>query len=185
MKNFAIIALMFFAANIFGQETNSKNGYKNNSIKVVYEYKRKQINEPVYFVNNKLFLKSMSVLKQEQIESINVGKRDTIIDGMNYYGQIYITTKQEFTPTTNSISLRDLKAKYTNLGDDKPAIFMIDDKIIKHNSDEYNVDEDYVFRIIVDKLENKNDNVDLWIIKILTKSEKNIKDSKQIILRGL
>jgi hypothetical protein len=78
-----------------------------------------------------------------------------------------------------------LKAKYTNLGDDKPAIFMIDGTIIKRNSDEYNVDEDYIFRIIVDKLENKNDNVDLWIVKILTKSEKNIRESKIIRLRGL
>ena len=66
----------------------------------------------------------------------------------------------------------------------KPVVFMIDGNIINGNYDKYMVDEDYLLRIIVDKIENTKDNIDLGLIKLLTKSDENIKKVNEIRIRG-
>jgi len=38
--------------------------------------------------------------------------------------------------------------------------------------------------IIVDKIENSKEKIDLELIKLLTKSDQNIKNSKKIRMRG-
>ena len=47
-----------------------------------------------YFIENKLMAKEQLVLiKPEEIESVNSIKRDTIVDGQKYAGQIFIVLK--------------------------------------------------------------------------------------------
>ncbi|MCY4780015.1 hypothetical protein ORI89_10165 [Sphingobacterium sp. UT-1RO-CII-1] len=53
-------------------------------------------------------------------------------------------------------------------------------KIIKAEHDNYFVDENTLLSVIVDNL----DDIEIGIIKLLTKTEKNIKDRNNFILRG-
>lgn len=47
-----------------------------------------------YFIENKLMEKDQLVLiKPEEIESVNSIKRDTIVDGQKYAGQIFVVLK--------------------------------------------------------------------------------------------
>ena len=108
--------------------------------------------------------------------------RDNIqIDSVQYYGQVHIKTKSSCI--LKLISLTDLKDKYTNLKN-KPVVFMIDGNIVNADYDKYIVDESYLLTIIVDKIENTKEKIDLGLIKLLTKSDENIKKSKEIKIRG-
>ena len=95
--------------------------------------------------------------------------------------KFYIKTKSSYT--LKLISLTDLKNKYTNLKD-KSVVFMIDGSIINADYDRCMVDESYLLTIIVDKIENTKEKIDLGLIKLLTKSDENIKKSKEIRIRG-
>lgn len=46
------------------------------------------------------------------------------------------------------------------------------------------VDENYILKIIIEKIDNKEENLQVNIIRLLTKTEENIKKSKQIWIRG-
>ena len=61
---------------------------------------------------------------------------------------------------------------------------MIDGNIVNADYDNYVIDEDNLLTIIVDKFQNAKERIDMGLIKLLTKSEENIKDRKKIILRG-
>jgi hypothetical protein len=66
----------------------------------------------------------------------------------------------------------------------KSTIFTIDGLIINADYDNYLVDENYLLKIVIDSIENKKENIDLWLINLLTKSDENIKNSKKIRIRG-
>jgi hypothetical protein len=151
-------------------------------LKVVYADKESQVNKPAYFLNGKLVSETLlTSINPDQIETINVVKDKIQIDNIIYYGQIHIKTKSSYTPVL--ISLTDLKNKYTNMKD-KPVVFMIDGGIINADYDRYIVDENNLLTIIVDKIENTKEKIDLGLIKLLTKSDVNIKKSKEIRIRG-
>jgi len=61
---------------------------------------------------------------------------------------------------------------------------MIDNEIISGEYNKYIVDEKYILKIIVEKIENKEENLQVNIVRLLTKTEENIKKSKQIWIRG-
>ena len=52
------------------------------------------------------------------------------------------------------------------------------------NYDKYFVDENYILNIIVEKVENKAEKLKFKLIKLLTRTEENIKESKIIHIRG-
>ena len=63
---------------------------------------------------------------------------------------------------------------------------MIDGNIINGNYeyDKYMIDENNLLRIIVDKIENTKEKIDLGVIKLLTKSDENMKKLNEIKIRG-
>jgi hypothetical protein len=61
---------------------------------------------------------------------------------------------------------------------------MIDGDIVNADYDNYVIDENNLLTIIVDKFQNAKESIDFGLIKLLTKSEENIKKRGQIILRG-
>ena len=73
--------------------------------------------------------------------------------------------------------------KFTNIKENS-TIFKIDDSIINGNYENYLVDENNILKINVEKFENNAEKLNINIITIVTKSEENIKKSKEIILRG-
>jgi hypothetical protein len=61
---------------------------------------------------------------------------------------------------------------------------MIDGNVINADYDKYMVDENYILQIIVDEVKNEKEKIDFELIKLLTRSEPNIKKSKEIRIRG-
>jgi len=193
MKALFILVIAIWSTSIFGQTPiNKKSGLLIDSnkglesdtiIKVVYENQESKLNKPAaFFINGKFVNETLiRTLNPTQIERINVVSNSIQIDSIIYYGSIQIETKINYT--IKPISLTDLKNKYTNIKS-KSVVFMIDGSIINGDYEKYMVDESNLLTIIVDKIENTKENIHLGLIKILTKSEENIKRSKIINIRG-
>jgi hypothetical protein len=181
MKTLVILTFAIWSTSSFGQAPSNKELEKDTSLKVVYANKESNINKPAYFLNGKMVSEILlETLNPNQIESINIGK-SIQIDNIRYSGQIHVKTKSSYTPKL--ISLTDLKEKYTNLKN-KSVVFMIDGSIINSDYDKCMVDENYLLTIIIDKFENTQEKIDLGLIKLLTRSDENIKKSKEIRIRG-
>jgi len=192
MKQLLVLAFAIWSTITSGQTPSNKTGElimnsskgleRDTGLKVVYASKESPIHKPAYFLNGKFVSETLiGTLNPNQIDSINVVKDSIQVDNIRYYGQIHIKTKSSYS--LKLISLTDLKDKYTNLKD-KAVIFMIDGTIINADYDRYMVDENYLLTIIVDKIENTKEKIDLGLIKLLTKSAENIKKSKEFRLRG-
>lgn len=178
MKILAILTLAIWSTSTFGQITSNKELEKDISIKVIYANKEGNTNKPAYLLNGKYVGETqLGTLNPNQIESINVVNDNIEIDNIRYSGQIHIKTKGSYAPKL--ISLTDLKEKYTNLKN-KFVVFMIDGSIINADYDKYMVDENYLLTIIVDKIENAQEKIELGLIMLLTRSDENIKKSKEI-----
>ncbi|MEI6752872.1 MAG: hypothetical protein WCK78_06870 [Paludibacter sp.] len=162
---------------------NSSYKYGNDSLPTV-ELTRQVSNvlTPVYYINgiksNSSFLRTFN---PKFIDSIRVDKKEIKIDNTKHYGQIYVKTKSEYNPKL--ISLTELKQKYTKQSG-MSTIFMIDNDIIKENYPDYFVDEKYILKIIVDILENKKEKLHVQIIRLITRTDENIKQANEIIIRG-
>jgi hypothetical protein len=193
MKKSLFIATLLLVTNTFGQKLTGKvTGLtvKNHEIvsenatiiKVIYKNEIEDKKKPAYFINGKLTNESvLKTINPNEIETLTVEKENIEIENVKYYGKLYIVTKLTYQP--KFISLNNLKLKYTNVKDNS-TIFKIDDEIINADYENYLVDEKYILRIIVEKFENKNENLNVNIINLTTKTPKNIKKSKEIIIRG-
>jgi hypothetical protein len=175
MKKVLVLAALFLTTLSYSQEAG-----KETILKVVYADKGNDNGKPAFYINEK-FTSSL-VLDPSVIESVRVEKGEAQVDGKKYNGKIFIQTKSNYTPKLSS--LMALKDKYTNLAN-KPAVFMVDGEIVNADYDKFIVDENYVLQIIVDSVKNEKENIDLAVIKLLTKTEENIKKSKEIRIRGI
>lgn len=176
MKHFLLFVSIFLCAVVYGQ-TNSKD----SAIKVTYADMPNSEQKPAVFINGKFAGNALSSIKPDDIESITVLKQDFQFESNTYKGQILITTKQDYAPKL--ISLTAIKEKYTNLGN-KPVLFSIDGNIINGDYNGYYVDENNILQIIIDKVLVSKENLDLGHIKLLTKTDENIKKLKEIRIRG-
>ena len=193
MKKTLLIAILFIAINCFGQVKSEKvNGLKitnaeisvekDTIIKVVYKNQIENNKKPAYFINEKLVNESiLKTLNPNEIASVKVEKNEIEINNVKYYGKLIIETKSNYNPKL--ISLNNLKAKYTNLKEN-PIIFKIDNEIVNANYDNFMVDEKFILKIIVENYQNKEEKLNLSFVNLITKSEENIKKSKEIIIRG-
>jgi hypothetical protein len=193
MKKIVVIITLFIATNSFGQINTEKiNGLKitnqvtlsenDTIIKVHYKNQLENNIKPAYFVNDKLVNESvLKTLNPNEIDNVKVEKDNIEIDNVKYYGKILVETKSTYSP--NFISLSNLKTKYTNIKENK-IIFKIDNEIVNANYDNFIVDEKYILKIIVENYENKEEKLKVCFINLITKSEENIKKSKEILLRG-
>jgi hypothetical protein len=193
MKKIIFIYSLLLTFNSFGQNlsekvtgvrmTNQEIVTKNDTIiKVFYKNEIKSDKKPAYFINGKLANESiLRSINPNEIETVNIEKENIEIENVKYYGKLYIVTKSTYKP--KFISLNNLKLKYTNLKDNS-TIFQIDNEIINANYESYLVDENYILKIIVEKFEKKKEKLYVNFIRLITKSEENIKKSKEIILRG-
>lgn len=193
MRLIIILVITTLTINAFGQIDNLKAKVENNSNKfektgndtipqVFYVNTKGSDRKPASYINGKYINETiLKTINPQLIDSIHVVKRDVEIEGKKYYVQIYIQMRNDYTP--NFISLTDLKIKYTNLTD-VSSIFMIDNEIISGDYSKCIVDEKYILKIIVEKIVNKQENLQVNIVRLLTKTEENIKKSKEIILRG-
>lgn len=175
MKKNLVVFALFLTTLGYSQEVA-----KDTTLKVVYANKTNDNGKPAFYINEK-FTASL-VLDPNVIESIRVEKREVQVGDKKYSGQIFIQTKSNYNPKL--ISLTALKDRYTNLAD-KPVVFMIDGEIVNAGYDKFLVDENYVLQVILDGIKNEKEKIDLAVIKLLTKTEENIKKSKEIRIRGV
>jgi hypothetical protein len=193
MRLILIIAITFFALNAFGQINNLKmpqvsgltdqtKTQNDTTIKVTYN--NNDLERSLAFYLNGQFVPEaiLKTINSDFIENIRVEKQDTEVGTQKYYGQIFITTNGDYRPKL--ISLSDLKLKYTNLRK-ASTIFMIDNEIINNNYDRYMVDENFILKISIEKVENKEERLKYNLVKIFTKTEENIRKSKEIRIRGI
>ncbi|WP_338408164.1 hypothetical protein [uncultured Flavobacterium sp.] len=189
MKLKLSIIIVFLSITTFGQLTGKVKGLNisnpaaitDTAIKVVYNYKKVSKNHPAVFFNGKLVSYTLlSTLNSESIASINVIKKDTIIDSVKYYGQLIIQGKT--TDNHNYISLNEFKLKYISPSENV-TVFQIDGNIIDEEYDSYWIDEMYILKVIVSSIDNSKQKIKLDLVNLLTKSVKNIENSNQIILR--
>lgn len=137
---------------------------------------------PAIYLDGKLVHGSvMATLNPHGIDSITVDKGYRDIDGQKYYGAVYISLKKDYFP--NLISLTDLKKQYTKLGS-QTALFMVDGKAIHDDYDQYKIDKGYILSVTLERVKNPKANLDLTLVKLLTKTPENIKGASQIMIRG-
>lgn len=191
MKKTFLILTLLLSIYSFGQLKSEKlNGLKitettinaenDTIIKVIYKNEVENNKKPAIFINEKLVNESiLKTINPKEIESVNVEKNDIEIENVKYYGKIKIITKNKYNPKL--ISLNNLKSKYVKTRMDD-VIFKIDNEIITADYDKYVVDENYILKLVVENYEKEK--LKISFITIITKTEDNIKKSKEIILRG-
>ncbi|MDI3321193.1 hypothetical protein [Pinibacter soli] len=182
MKHFLVLAFVALPITMHAQTPIARGVTiaSDSTIKVIYRNKLKPVTQTAYYLNGTFFGSSMPSINPNTIESIDVLHADTI-NGIQYNGKILIKTKVSYTP--KPITLNELKFKYTNITDN-PVVFMIDGDIINADYDKYLIDENNVLQIIVDEINNPKEKLQLEFVKVLTKTEENIKKSKEIRIRG-
>jgi hypothetical protein len=189
MKLKLTIIIAFLSITTFGQLTGKVKGMNINKpttindtvIKVAYNFKKVSNNYAAVFFNGKLINYSlMSTINPESIATMNVVKKDTIIDSVKYNGRIIIEGK--ITYNHNFMPLNKFKLKYINPSENA-TVFQIDGNVIYEDYDNYLIDEKYILKAIVTTIDNPKEKIKLNIINLLTKSLKNIEDSNQIIIR--
>lgn len=151
--------------------------YKNNST-------NKRI-EPAYFVNGKhISSLSLSTIDPSKIEAINVeesGKK-LLIDDRTYEGKVLITLKKSYIPAF--LSLSELLHKHSTVAT-KKRIVLIDNTLVMGEYNSVILDEKFVQRITVEPLDNKLEGIDVDVVRILLRTEKNKVESKRIFIRGV
>jgi len=160
-----------------------KIGY-DTTLQVSYGNPNNPDRSPALFINGKFSIintGNFKAINPDQIDGVRVVKKDTVIEGQKYFGQLYIQLKKDYHPKL--ISLADLKLKYTNQTK-APYIFMIDNELISGDYRKCIVDEKYILKIVVENIVNKEKNRQVNVIRLLTKTEENIKKSKEIRIRG-
>ena len=138
--------------------------------------------EPAYYLNGQLVNINLRTINPKIIEDVRVEKQDITIENKKYYGQIFINIKSDYN--LQLISLTDLTLKHTDLKNTS-TIFMIDNEIINENYDVCLVDESNILSISVEKIDNRKENLKFHLVKIWTRTEENIRKSKEIRIRGI
>ena len=191
MKIKLLIVFAFLSMPTVGQLTGKvtglnitkKTSVNDTVIKVVYNNNKisNNPNPPAIFFNGKLVSYSLlSTINPQNITSVNVVKKDTIIDSVKYFGKIMIQGK---TPSKyNYMSLNEFKSKYVSSSENVP-VFQIDGTIVDDNYDTYLIDEKNILRVIVTPIDNPRQKIKIDFINLLTKSDKNVEESEPIIAK--
>ena len=188
-KNIFALVILFvtlssFSQNITGKKSTEKPNYSENSeIKVSYNKFQSNKNSAGVFVNG-IFVGGQSVLSvfnSDKIESLNIEKVNFEKDGKEYYGKILVEMKNGYIP--KFVTLKTLIEKHMKL-DKNPIIFQINDNVISQDYKEYLVDENFIYKIILNKIKTTERETEINLIKLITKTPENIKKANQIIIRG-
>jgi hypothetical protein len=166
----------------------SKPEYSMNDTIIRVVYSKPQLDftkKPAVYINGTLIKEmNLSAINPNGIELINIEKEEVEIDHIKYYGKIFIKTKDnyDYSPIP-LISLNNLKAKYLSSLKGS-VIFQIDNKQVIADYDEYLVNEKNILKIIVEDFENEKEKLKLHFVKLVTRTEENVKQANKIIIRG-
>ena len=190
MKHILIIILALLTMGTYGQSdvqslVNKRHRYsmKDTIPIVTYLKPNPQSTDAAIILNGKLINETaLYGLDPQRIESMKVLRDSFEIDNKKkYYGQLHIKTNKGYEPSF--ISLKDLVFKHTNLKKE-PGIILFNDKIIFDKFSERLVDEKYILKIYVQEINNDENDIHFNLVKLITRTEENVNEANQIILRG-
>jgi hypothetical protein len=166
MKFILTISILFFTSLIFGQSN--------------------KVDEPAIFFDSKLVSSAaMQSIDPNEIESVNVIKKDTTINGFTYRGQINITSKNP--KKYDFISLEQIKSEFTKIKSND-VIYMLNGSFIKDNLETFKLDRNYILEVEVTNSEAfynlRKSDTKFDIINILGKTKENLENKNKILLRG-
>jgi len=176
MKKTILILMVFFVAlNSFSQNSNEKKS--TSKIKVVYKDQVKQhTTKPVaYFVNGN-FRGGKLLYNPNSIKSVRTEKETLEKNGKTYFGKILIITKQDYHP--DFVSLKELLSELVL--DQSQTLIQIDENVINRDYNDYFVDKIFILKIEISKSKTTGIN----LVKIISKTKKNIKKANEILIRG-
>jgi hypothetical protein len=166
MKCLLTFSILFFTTIFFGQKN--------------------KIEQPaMFFDKNLLSLNSMEYIDPNEIESINVVKKDTTINGVLFRGLINITSKNP--KKYDLISLEQIKSEFTKIKSND-VIYMVNRAFITDNIETFKLDRNYILKVEVTNSEEfynlREGNTKFDIINILGKTKENLENKNKILLRG-
>lgn len=171
-------SIAYFVCN--AQLKHSDANHESDPIlRVIYKDEKPLKKDPAYFING-IHIKdfNQSMISPNNIDSIKVFKEDFTIETKSYYGQINIFLKKGYCPQW--LSLSSLKEKYIK-NCNIPTIFMLNNDFIKSDYGEFLIDEKYILKLEVELMHKQIGNIQ--IVRILTKTEENIKTENKIWIR--
>ena len=166
MKCLLTFYTLFFTTIFFGQNNKTE--------------------EPAVFIDLKLVpSNTIEYVDPNEIESINVVKKDTTVNGVLYRGQINITSKNP--KKYDFISLEQIKSEFTKIKSND-VIYLVNGTFIKDNIDSFKLDRNYILEVEVTNSESfynlRKSDTKFDIINILGKTKENLDNKNKILLRG-
>ena len=165
MKLILTLCFLFISTIFFGQNNKTE--------------------EPAIFFDSVLVAtNTIEYIDSNDIESINIIKKNTTIDGVLYYGQMYITSKNQ--KKYDFLTLEQIKSEFTKIKS-KNVIYMINGTLIKTNIETLKLDRNYILSVEVtnsDAFYNLRKNIQFDIFNILGKTKENLDNKNKILLRG-
>ena len=152
MKYLLNFSILFFTTLFFGQNTKTE--------------------EPAVFIDSNLIARNaIEYINQNEIESVNVVKKDTIINAVLFRGQLYITSKNP--KKYDFLTLEKIKNEFTKIKSND-VVYMVNGAFIKDNIDTFKLDRNYIFAVEVTNSEAfynlKKGDIKFDIINILGKT---------------
>ncbi|MDN3491681.1 hypothetical protein [Winogradskyella bathintestinalis] len=192
MQNRSVIIIMLVTFQLFSQTTEKKSTtseprYSESSeMKVIYKDNKqtKHIHiKPAIFINGKR-IKNESALRtidKNKIETVEINNKNSDKAETTNKGQIFIKTKLDYEPSF--MSLTAFSENYLELNSN-PIIFQIDKSIISENYDDYIVDTKYILKTIIEPIRTSDNNIEITLISLITRTPENIDQANRIIIRG-
>jgi hypothetical protein len=165
MKLFVTAALFFLSSLFYGQNS----GYGDSAL----------------FLDAMLVSpKTVQYINPDGIASLNVVKRDTIIDNKHFKSQLYIISKNP--EQYDFISLDQIKKDYTTIKK-SDVVYMVNGELVKEDIATFKLDRNYILTV---KATNSNEfynlrksNTKFDIINILGKTKENLDNNNKMLLR--
>ena len=202
MKLLACVVIALCTLSAFGQEkqeneekvfvvrkhgeirTNSVRDYAAMLDKPLWVSKVDTVSplgETAFFVDGKFISQTAFYgVNGFAIDSIIADNREVIGDGIKYKARMQIFMKAGYTPA--NISLSALRTKYEL---PSPSIFYLNDILIRGDYDKFLVDQNYILKIEVQKLDDAKENLHVNVIRVLTKTKENLSKAYPIRIRGV
>jgi len=141
-----------------------------------------KLTKPAILLNDKyVSVETFKTLSHNIIESVTIDPSKITLGEEDFIGTILVKTKPN--TSLNLISLDSLVKKYAGLHDER-CVFSIDGEIVNADQKLTLVDENNIMQIKPVKLDKYSDSSTIYFIKILTRTEKNLKEANTVYIKG-